>query len=397
MSIDFATLQGLTIPEGVVTQIEDAAGNVLWSSGKTSGNVILEVEKIVSDTYAGSTTYTGEEFILLDVYPKSGGTVNVTYGGLTKSITDDGTSEEPNAQQVFFGTFNGVSDSIVTPTSGTLTIEGDYAAFGIASFNKDKISIEHFSGIKKVTDFGVVEIIPVNAFYNCTALTSVDIPNTVTSIGEWAFGFCSNLASIRIPNSVTGIGEHAFQQCHILASIRIPDSVTSIGDSAFAYCVNLTDIAIDPANENYTAENGALFTKDKKTIVAYPGVVGDYTVPNFVTSIGAYAFFGAEELTGIIIPNTVTSIGEAAFRNCTALTSVVIPNSVTSIGDAAFKLESGNSRTVTMLSATPATLGGTSVFDSAGMNNIMVPVGSGEAYRTAKNWNKYADYITEAS
>ena len=135
--MNFATLKGLTIPEGVVTQITDASGRVLWMVQSDSGvPVILEVEKITSDTYAGETTYTAEEFILLDIYPKTNGTVSVTYGGLTKTITDTSGAEEPNAQQVFFGTFNGVSDSVTTPASGTLKISGDYQ--GRYYLTKDK-------------------------------------------------------------------------------------------------------------------------------------------------------------------------------------------------------------------------------------------------------------------
>ena len=133
--IDFSTLQGLTIPEGVVTQIADAAGNVLWAV-QNDKPIILEVEKIVSDTYAAETTYTNESFILLDIYPKSGGTVTVTYGGLAKTITDTSGAEEPNAQQVFFGTFNGVSDSVTTPASGTLTIEGDCRGFAVGQYKQ---------------------------------------------------------------------------------------------------------------------------------------------------------------------------------------------------------------------------------------------------------------------
>ena len=110
------------------TLVDGASYEVIFTVG---GPVILEVEKITSDTYASATTYTGEQFILLDIYPKTNGTVKVTYGGLTKTITDTSGAAEPNAQQVFFGTFNGVSDSVTTPASGTLTIEGKYAAFGI--------------------------------------------------------------------------------------------------------------------------------------------------------------------------------------------------------------------------------------------------------------------------
>ena len=131
---------------------------------------------------------------------------------------------------------------------------------------------------------------------------SYTIPDSVTSIGEGAFGGCTGLTSITIPNSVTSIGNYAFAWCDGLTSIEIPDSVTSIGDSAFAYCEGLTSV----------------------------------TIPDSVTSIGAVAFLGCSGLTSIEIPDSVTSIGDSAFRACTGLTSIEIPDSVTSIGSSAF-------------------------------------------------------------
>ena len=204
--IDFTTLQGLTIPEGVATQITDESGRVIWAVQSESGEpIVLEVEKITSDTYAGETTYTGEQFILLDIYPKTNGTVNVTYGGLTKTITDTSGAAEPNAQQVFFGTFNGVSDSVETPASGTLAIKGDYAGFGCSLYTQSKSSsLMYWVGIKKVTDFGVAELIPELAFGNLTypsdTVTDVVLPETLKYIGKSAFGGCVNLASVTFEN-----------------------------------------------------------------------------------------------------------------------------------------------------------------------------------------------------
>ena len=172
--------------------------------------------------------------------------------------------------------------------------------------------------------------------YGCSGLTSVTIPNSVTSIGNGAFLYCSGLASVTIPNSVTSIGNGAFSGCSGLESIKvesgntvydsrndcnaiiktetnelisgckntiIPNGVTSIGDAAFDYCVYLTSV----------------------------------TIPNSVTSIGDYAFQDCWGLTSVTIPNSVTSIGDLAFEGCGGLTSVTIPNSVTSIGDLAFE------------------------------------------------------------
>lgn len=196
MSINFATLQGLAIPEGVVTQIMDAAGRVLWMVGG-GGEVILEVEKVTSNTYAAETTYENEEFILLNIYPKTNGTVNVTYGGLTKTIVDTSGVAEPNAIPVFFGTFNGVSDSVATPASGTLTIEGDYAAFAVGNFSKTNKSVSSIDCgcITAVKSFGGVQFIPDRSFAhsvsgfsvgNYLLLEPITIPTSVASIGVQA-------------------------------------------------------------------------------------------------------------------------------------------------------------------------------------------------------------------
>ena len=140
------------------------------------------------------------------------------------------------------------------------------------------------------------------AFSGCSGLTSVTIPNSVTSIGDYAFRFCSGLKSITIPNSVTSIGESAFWACSGLKSVTIGNSVTSVGDYAFYGCSGLTSV----------------------------------TIPNSVTSIGNHSFQNCSGLTSVTIGNSVTSIGNYAFDGCSGLTSVTIGNSVTSIGNYAF-------------------------------------------------------------
>lgn len=202
--IDFTTLQGLTIPEGVVTQITDASGRVIWAVQSESGEpIVLEVEKITHNTYAGETTYTGESFILLDIYPKTASSkVKVTYGGLTKTLIFSGT----NAQQVFFGTFNGVADEVDTPANGTLTIEGGYVAFGCGVFKaaKTERNIRICNCVTVITDLGGVEYIPDNAFCgstsdettHCDKIHSVVIPSSVKSIGAYAFSCLDNLQQV---------------------------------------------------------------------------------------------------------------------------------------------------------------------------------------------------------
>ncbi len=164
------------------------------------------------------------------------------------------------------------------------------------------------------------------AFGYCSSLTSLTIPNSVTSIGDFAFVGCYSLTSLTIPNSVTAIGDYAFWQCSSLISLTIPDSVTSIGKDAFSSCYRLTSLTI-PDSVTFI-EKGAFSGCPRLTSL---------TIPNSVTSISDYAFSSCESLTSLTIPNSVTSIGDYAFSSCESLTSLTIPNSVTSIGDRAFK------------------------------------------------------------
>ena len=228
------------------------------------------------------------------------------------------------------------------------------------------------------------------AFYGCSSLISITIPVSVTRIGgdifrgcsslktagpigggydyefgwtesipNYAFYGCSSLTSITIPESVTSIGAHAFWGCIGLTSITIPKGVTSIGDSAFDGCSGLTSINVAEENNEYASFDGVLYNKNKTDIIYCPkgktsvmifegatsicdyvfyncGSLTSITIPEGVTSIGSYAFYGCSSLTSITIPEGVTSIGNSVFRYCSSLTSITIPESVTSIGDYAF-------------------------------------------------------------
>ena len=151
---------------------------------------------------------------------------------------------------------------------------------------------EAFMSNKKITSFDELQYftglatIGENAFYECSGLKSVIIPNSVTSIGRWAFQDCSALASVTIPNNVTSIGNEAFYGCSSIKNITIPNSVTSIGDYTFFGCSGLMSV----------------------------------TIPNRVTSIGERTFSGCSGLTSVTIGSGVTSIGSGAFNGCSNLT-----------------------------------------------------------------------------
>ena len=242
---------------------------------------------------------------------------SVTIFGSNDDITHHLTSEGISSYTLFFGC-----------TSLACLVKID---------KTDKIfECQHKTVTNVVIPKGIT-IIGDNAFGFCTFLTSVEIPNSVTSIGNSAF-YCTSLTSIEIPNSVTSIGNYAFSGCTSLTSIEIPSSVTSIGNGAFEGCTSLEVFSVSDNHTHFTVVDGVLFSKDLTKLVCYPArKQGDYKIPNGVTSIENHAFYGCTSPTSIEIPNSVTSIGDKAFYGCTSLTSIEIPDSVTSLGTEVFR------------------------------------------------------------
>lgn len=209
----------------------------------------------------------------------------------------------------------------------SVTIPNSVTNIGVSAFWQCK-------SLESVTLPNSLTSIEDGTFWGCDGLTSITIPESVTSIGAMAFCSCENLTSITIPESVTSIGGMAFTGCG-LTSITIPNSVTSVEEAPFAGCNNLTSISVEVGNPVYDSRencNAIIETSSNTLITGCKNTV----IPNSVTSIANEAFSNCNNLTSITIPESVTSIGKVAFQGCEGLTSVTIPESVTNIGEMAF-------------------------------------------------------------
>ena len=198
-----------------------------------------------------------------------------------------------------------------------------------------------FYGCSSLTSIAIpdgVTSIGEYTFCDCSSLTSINIPESVTSIDWYTFLGCSSLTSIDIPDGVTSIGDYAFQDCSSLTSIDIPEGVTSIGSRAFRGCSRLTSIQVDENNNYYTSIEGVLYNKEKTELIQYPAGKQDeyYIIPEGVTSIEKYAFYGCSYLKSITITDGVASIEETTFDNCTSLINIKIPKSTIKIADYVF-------------------------------------------------------------
>ncbi|MCR5782902.1 MAG: leucine-rich repeat domain-containing protein [Clostridia bacterium] len=240
--------------------------------------------------------------------------------GLTSVAIPDGVT------RIEYGAFSGCSGLTEVRTASL----DQWVKIRFGSGRSNPLGYAHrlFCDGREITSLTIpdgVTSIGDSAFEGCSELTSVLIPNSVSSIGDHAFSDCTGLTSVVIPTSVTNIGASAFDGCTGLTSVVIPESVTSIGDSAFYGCTGLTSVVIPDG-----------VTRIECCAFCCCTGLTSMVIPNGVTRIKGGAFAGCTGLTSVVIPDSVTNIGNAAFYGCTGLTSVVIPDGVI-IGMKAFQ------------------------------------------------------------
>lgn len=261
----------------------------------------------------------------------------------------------------FVCTVGGISYSVNTTNKTASVVSNYYGAYSGNIIIPETIIYDN-------TTYSVTSI-GEDAFYK-SGITSMTIPNSVTSISENAFLDCHQLEFVTIGNSVKSIGESAFEYCSGLMSVAIPNSVSSIGRHAFWGCSGLVSMRVGRNNGTYDSRNNcnAIIKTSTNELI-----------------------FGCKNTT---IPSSVKTIGESAFDDCSGLTSVTIPNSVTTIGEYAFSGCSGLTKLVS-LAVKPPSCGYEALRDiDKTACRLFVPEESVNKYKTADQWEEFL-YISE--
>ena len=296
----------------------------------------------------------------------------------------------------------GILTQTITYTSSDESIVKPYNEYAFGGVNI--VSNTYSDGRGKIVFDGDVTTIGFNAFYNCTTLTSIELPDKVTTIDEYAFANCTALADIDFGVGTQSIATLALQNCSAIKILTIPNNITSIATGAFLGCdfttLNIGDGITTISNELFSGMTSLQlinFGTKLQTIgsKAFYGCTALRLskLPTGVTTIGTSAFYGCKAISNLTLPQGLTAIGNGAFASCTKLTNLTLPSSVTSIEANAFS-DCSKLAVVNCDATTPPTIG-TNVFaNNAIARVIYVPTNSVTNYCAATNWVKYKTYIT---
>ncbi len=340
--------------------------------------------------------------------------------------------EDANVESICIENWDGDNNGYITDVEMAVVrnlAEAFYEKSQIVSFNE----LQYFTGLKNISENAFngcsnlttitlpenVSTIGENAFMDCSNLITITVPEKVTTIGDNAFKGCSNLTTIILPLQVTTIGDNAFQNCNSLNTISLPKKLEIIGNRAFMGCSNLASIDFE-FNENLTIGERAFANCTSLTAVtihyflsahsgAFAGCTSLTTVYFGAKVVESNTFQGCTNLSSVTLGDKVTEINEGAFRNCTSLTSIKLPSSLEYIGESVFE-GTGISETnipssvnsiqgrafygcnnlwkVTVNWSTPLEIP-TDAFPNRTNQILIVPAGTKETYRSASVWKDF--------
>lgn len=188
--------------------------------------------------------------------------------------------------------------------------------------NKSLTSLDEFIFFKNL------EIINSYSFKLCTNLTSITIPEKVSTLSSDTFYFCSSLEVVNIPDNVRAIDDYSFGSCQHLRSVSFGSGLSYLGSMAFYNCILLEEFVVSPSNQNFCSDsNGVLYDKNMSTIVRFPSNlnIANYSIPNGVTTIGARCFNKNQHIVNLTLPSTITTIGFNATNEFVNLQSIICP------------------------------------------------------------------------
>jgi hypothetical protein len=291
------------------------------------------------------------------------------------------------------------ADPFIPGTEGlTVALGGDGTYYIVTGYSGSSTTVS----INQTYRHLPIKEIAASAFSGCSAITSLVLPSSLTTIGDSAFSSCSSLTSLALPSTVTSIGGSAFSGCAGLTSLTIPQSVSSIGATAFTGTTfttlnysgterewasvtkettwkdgsAITSVVCSDLSDDYTFTYTKTADGAGYILAKYNGTLTNVTIPSVfdglpVKQIGNGSAVFSSYVTNITIPSSVNTVGASAFSGCSAITSLTLPTSITTIGASAF---SGcSSLTSLTLPSTVTSIGGSAFSGCAGLTSLTIP------------------------
>ncbi len=360
---DCNALVSVNIPSGVASIGEQAFGQC---DGLVSVTLPDTLTVVGASAFAWCSALTGIEL------PESVGTVcegafadcpameKVIVRNAECVIEGDAENSAFSAQTVIYGFAGSTAETYAETCGNTFVLLSDFVlAQGECGINATWTladGVLTISGTGSMYDFGDYEASALSAapwYADADSVHTVIIEDGITHIGDWAFDQCDIDEGVTIPDSVTSIGTFAFRATQ-LRSVTIPDSVKSIGDGVFGFNDQISEIILSANNEYFVFENGTLYDINKTNLICCTdrSNASVFVIPSTVRQIGTLAFYNCTGLTGITIPEGVQTIGNGAFWNCRSVASIRIPSTVTYIDDLAFGFMAGL-ETITVSASNP--------------------------------------------